>query len=802
MASSTDWKALHNPDINVYAKRLIDKILEISKDCIPNKIVTIRPSDPPWMTSSIKRYIRKRKRASRRAKQTNFMNDWNTFRRLRNKTISMIRESKKALNESLSDKLKSDSLSPRQWWSLLKSFISPSSQASSPPLEKDGLVFVEEVEKANVLNDFFRDQTLLNDHDVALPEIAPYLVERCLSSLVLSPDEVKLILKSLPVGKATGPDGLSNRILSVLADELSVPVCALFNQSLQHGTVPECFKETHVYPILKGGDPAVPSNYRPISLLSNLDKALERLVFKYLYNHLLDNNILTSFQSGFRPGDSTVNQLTYLYDTFCHALDSGKEIRVVFCDISKAFDRVWHSGLIHKLKAAGVTGNLLQWFTSYLENRKQRVVLSGVKSIWNYIKAGVLQGSILGPLLFLLYINDIVTEIRSNIRLFADDTSLYIIVDNPDAAAEILNTDLNKISKWAKSWLVKFNPNKNESLIISRKINQPDHPPVFMSNQEINEVQFHKHLGIYIASDCSWHKHIEYVKSKAWSRINVMRKFKYTLDRKSLETIYIAFVRPILEYADVVWDNCTQQEKHEIEKIQLEAARIATGTTKLVSVQKLYDEIGWETLDVRRRKHKLVLFYKMYNDIAPSYLSSLVPRPDQNASRYSLRNANNIRTIQSRTNQYYNSFLPAAIRDWNDLPCADRIVDTVDDFKRQLSQGRVIVPKYFYAGNRSMQILQTRLRTGCSSLNYDLYSKNIIESPLCNCRCGEIENADHFFFRCHLYQNHRQVLMDTLSQHGNITLNIILNGDFNLPNEANIAIFEAVQRYIQRTKRF
>ena len=211
-------------------------------------------------------------------------------------------------------------------------------------------------------------------------------------SLVLSPNEVKLILKSLPVGKATGPDGLSNRILSVLADELSIPICALFNQSLQHGTVPDCFKETHVCQILKGGDPAVPSNYRPISLLSNLDKALERLVFTYLYNHFLDNNILASFQSSFRPGDPTVNQLAYLYDTFCHALDSGKEIRVVFCDISKAFDRVWHNGLIHKLKAAGVTGNLLQWFTSYLENKKQRVVLSGVKSIWNYIKAGIPQG--------------------------------------------------------------------------------------------------------------------------------------------------------------------------------------------------------------------------------------------------------------------------------------------------------------------------------------------------------------------------------------------------------------------------
>ena len=259
-------------------------------------------------------------------------------------------------------------------------------------------------------------------------------------------------------------------------------------------------------PILKGGDPAVPSNYRPISLLSNLDKALERLVFKYLYNHFLDNNILTSLQSGFRPGDSTVNQLTYLYDTFCHALDSGKEIRVVFCDISKAFDRVWHSELIYKLEAAGITKI---YFTNYLENTKQRVVLSGVKSAWNYIDAGVPQG----PLLFLLYINGIVTEIRPKIRLFADDTSLYIIVENPDAAAEILNTDLNKISKWAKSWLVKFDPNKNEYLIISRKINKPGHPTVFTSNQEINEVQFHKHLGIYISSDFSWHKHIEYVKS-------------------------------------------------------------------------------------------------------------------------------------------------------------------------------------------------------------------------------------------------------------------------------------------------
>ena len=195
-----------------------------------------------------------------------------------------------------------------------------------------------------------------------------------------------------------------------------------------------------------------------------------------------------------------------------HIAFDGLKSRVVFCDIKKAFDRVWHAGLIHKLKAAGVSGSLLKWFISYLADRKQRVVLPGAQSDWNFIHAGVPQGSILGPLLFLLYINDIVTDIGSNTRLFADDTSLYIIVDNPNTAAEIINSDLVKISNWARAWLVDFNAAKNEALLLSHKINRPLHPPLYMHNQQINEVQYHKHLGVYFTQDCSWHKHIDCIK--------------------------------------------------------------------------------------------------------------------------------------------------------------------------------------------------------------------------------------------------------------------------------------------------
>ena len=159
------------------------------------------------------------------------------------------------------------------------------------------------------------------------------------------------------------------------------------------------------------------------------------------------------------------------------ALDSGKEVRVVFCDISKAFDRVWHKGLIHKLKQSGISGNLLKWFQKYLYGREQRVVINGSNSNWLPVKAGVPQGSILGPLLFIIFINDIVNEINAEIKLFADDTSLYLIVDNPNDTAFFLNQDLNQLQRWSEKWLVKFNPNKTETMATSNKRNKPYHPP-------------------------------------------------------------------------------------------------------------------------------------------------------------------------------------------------------------------------------------------------------------------------------------------------------------------------------------
>ena len=387
-----------------------------------------------------------------------------------------------------------------------------------------------------------------------------------LESFIITPTDVHDILKTLPVDKASGPDGIINRILKECRVELSTSLCNFLNFSLDKCIMPSCWKEANVSAVFKKGDPKRAINNRPISLLNTIEKVFETIILKHVYNHLINNKILTSFQSGFLPGDSTTNQLTYIYDTFCKALDNGLEVKAVFFDNSKAFDEVWHLGLLHQLNAIGIRGKLHSWFSNYLNERRQHVVFLGAVSNWASLQAGVPQGSILIPLLFLIFINDIVHDIQSNIRLFADDTSLYIIIDDPNTSNSILHNDINRISNWALKWHVLFNPTKSETLTFSRK-QQPNTYQFTMLPTPIPEVSSHKHLGVFLSNDCKWHIHIKYITDKAWCRINIMRKLRFKLHRKSLETIYTSFIRPLLEYSDVIWDNCTQAEKHELDKI-------------------------------------------------------------------------------------------------------------------------------------------------------------------------------------------------------------------------------------------
>lgn len=261
----TDWNSLQDDDIEIYANNISNQVSKLAAECIPNKLIRIKPSEPSWITSNVKKYIRKRKRAYRKAKRTNTHQDWLKFKKLRNHTTQVIRDAKQKFYDNIAAKLASDSLSSKDWWSTLKSFIIPDKHSSIPPLEHNDKIYSSENDKANLLNSFFLSQSNLNDRNAHLPAILPTNVKAELNSIVLTSDEVESVLKILPVGKATGPNGVSNRILRELSHELSIPYCSLFNQSLDTGQVPSSYKEANVSPVPKKCDLSVVSNYRPIS---------------------------------------------------------------------------------------------------------------------------------------------------------------------------------------------------------------------------------------------------------------------------------------------------------------------------------------------------------------------------------------------------------------------------------------------------------------------------------------------------------------------------------------------------------
>ena len=573
--SSADWDNCFNDDVDESCTKWTETFLNTARAFIPNKCVTIRPNDQPWYTNELRLLKRKVKRLFHKAKKTRSVENWERYKVCRNEYQSKLDEAELSFKTSQAESL-TNSRNSKQWWGTVNKLLGKGGNDSYPAMKSAlGDSFVTENKaKADLFNSFFLSHSNIDTTNANLPdtENEPAYI---LNDIVVTEPEVLDLIKCIDPSKATGPDGISPRLLKEAGMSIVPSLTRLFNLSLSTAKVPSNWKKANVIPIHKKDEKNLTNNYRPISLLSVVSKLLERVVFKHVFNFLNEHELLTKFQSGFIPGDSTVNQLAFLYHTFCKAIDHKKDVRIVFCDISKAFDRVWHDGLIFKLGNIGIRGVLLDWFRDYLHNRLQSVLIRGQQSDWGRIKAGVPQGSVLGPLLFLIYIDDLVNGIQSNIRLFADDTTLYITVDDPDTACAQLNGDLDSIRMWADQWLVDFNPAKTKTMTISNKAVQ--HPPLYFNNTELKDVAEHKHLGLTLTDNLSWSAHVKGIVQSASKMCDVLKQFKYKVDRQSLEAMYFTFIRPKLEYACQVWDDCSIQDKQALENVQLNAARIVTG---------------------------------------------------------------------------------------------------------------------------------------------------------------------------------------------------------------------------------
>ena len=401
-----------NTDPNWQVKTFTEIFLNIMSNLIPNEIKRFVPRDPPWINKPLKTMLNRKNRLFKNYKKHRYKEDDKV-------RLELFRiECQKAVETAklMGNKVNNPSTSQKSYWKIINRVMNKCRALKIPPLLINNRFILDCREKAKLFNDFFSKQCKPIINSSVLPNFI-FLTDQRIDQLTIGNDDIIALIRNINPNKATGSDGISGQMLLLCDDSVILPLKIIFRNIQSTSIYPDIWKLANVTPIFKKGDKQLIKNYRPISLLPICGKMFEKIIFNNLYSYLNGNNLITKNQSGFRPGDSTTNQLLYLVNEIHQAFENPKslEVRAIFLDISKAFDKVWHDGLIFKLKQNGVSGSLLMFFQNYLNNRKQSVVLNGSHSSYSQVESGVPQGSVLGPLLFLIYINDLERNIKSNI---------------------------------------------------------------------------------------------------------------------------------------------------------------------------------------------------------------------------------------------------------------------------------------------------------------------------------------------------------------------------------------------------
>ena len=427
-----NWERLfNNKNINEQVSILNETVLNVFSNYVRNKYMTIDDKDPVWMNETIKLKIKAKDNMYHKYFQNGrFESDFVLLETLITELNELIVTTKALYYENLGKKLNNPLVQAKTYWSILKTFYNGKKIPLIPPLLVNDKFVTDMKTKADIFNKFFAEQCTPLKNDSKIPINQIFLTQSRLSSLDFNEDEIIKIIRALNIHKAHGHDDISIRMIKICDKSLLKPLTILFQNSTKSSCYPLTWKRSNIIPAHKKNDKQLVENYLPISLLPIFGKIFEKIIFDRLYNFLLQKELLNPNQSGFRPSDSCVNQLIAITHEIFKAFDCNPslEVRSVFLDISKAFDKVWHEGLLYKLKSMGISGELYNLLENYLSDRFQRVLLNGQASSWRPVLAGVPQGSILGPLLFLIYINDLPNELKSNAKLFADDTSLFTIV--------------------------------------------------------------------------------------------------------------------------------------------------------------------------------------------------------------------------------------------------------------------------------------------------------------------------------------------------------------------------------------
>ena len=492
-------------------------------------------------------------------------------------------------------------------------------------------------------------------------------------------------LTSLKPNKASGPDQIPPWFLKEYAHEIGAILTLIYQASIDSGIVPSRWKYANVCGVFKGGQKSNPCNYRPISLTCIASKVLEHIVHSHVMKHLDSHRILTEVQHGFRAKRSTVTQLIITIHDLAKTLQDNKSVHAAILDFIKAFDKVPHQRLLRKLEYYGIRENLLKWFESFLIGRTQSVICDGSQSKSIMVTSGVPQGTVLGPLLLLLYVNDLPANLQSSVRLFADDALLYGIISN-EVDCNRLQADLFKLERWQDRWKMKFNPSKCKIICISTKKSPPLKKYVFCGS-ELDQVDSVSYLGVTLTNNLKWSQHVSSVSGKASKVLGSIKRNFWNCPRSVKGIAYTTLVRPKLEYGCEAWDPHFKKDISSLERVQRKAARFCLNNYQPTdSVTGMLRDLGWFSLETRRTIARSNLMYKVCHGTVDIDKNSYL-RPHSNC-RVKTRSSHDYKLLDINATKdiYFYSFFPRTLRMWNKLPKGIVESNSLETFKTNISK--------------------------------------------------------------------------------------------------------------------